>query len=473
MPADVFGDRLPKEERPTRKSSREQDVVLLNERVAAVAADPDVYKLADLIPTERRSLVGRPGDYPPYIYVIFNALTMVFGSARRTAAHLQHPQWWQIVREGVASVLGQQEADSLPSIGPGRHHWLYNRKILLEPELDRLLTAFRTRALAQAQGQGLLDPDAPRNWSHPTRTQIVVGDGTVPKAPSKARTTQSVDADTGEIRRHRVDPGSGLHAEAGDDANLVWGPKFVLLSARSDEYGSRVILDVRHQPPRHEGGEGSIALEALSSLFPKAPGCLGVAWDGLFRGVHREAIARQGRLVLNNQHGSVHPRRIDPFTTDECRHDLWVVDGRVAERHVIDDGTSRTVPLPATKLERRATENSCRWYHLLRIPCRHGDHEHRIRVATSSTDDVMRKLNRGELLQQIPMRTRAFQLARGRRADAESTNATLDNSFWNGRMIAYGGTRQTLVMLGFAMSQNALSRYVHTRRQPQAYAQAS
>lgn len=463
MPADVFGDPLPKDEKRRRKSSKDTDVVLLNERVAAVASDPTQYALARHLPAQEPGSVGRPGHYPPYVYVLFNSLTSVFGSARRTAAHLQHPHWWDLVKQGVAAVMGATEAEQLPEIGPSRYHWLHNRKKLLEPDLDALMDNFRDESLQQARGQGLLDPEMPRNWSSPERSQLVVGDGTVPKAPSKADKAETYDTTTGLVRHHRVDSGSGLHAEAGDDKNLVWGPKFVMLSARAGSYASRVILDVRYQPPRHEGGEGSIALAALGALFAKAPGCLGTTWDGLFRGVHRAAIARQGRLAINKQHGTVPPRRLDPFATDRCHHDLWSASGRVAERHITEDGTTTLVPLPALKLERRPSAQSCRWYHLLSIPCRHGNHTLRVRVATNGADDKPDKVNRAEQLPQIPEETLSFQTAKGHRADAESTNASLDSSFWNRRMIAYGAARQTLVMLGFAMSQNAVSRYRHQR----------
>ncbi|GAA2114956.1 hypothetical protein [Streptomyces synnematoformans] len=87
----------------------------------------------------------------------------------------------------------------------------------------------------------------------------------------------------------------------------------------------------------------------------------------------------------------------------------------------------------------------------------------RIRVASNSTSDKPEKIDRAEKLLQIPEGTATFQKIKGRRVDAESTNASLDSFFWNRRMIAYGPTRQTLVMLGFAMSQKATSRLIHYR----------
>ncbi|GAA2114958.1 hypothetical protein [Streptomyces synnematoformans] len=119
----------------------------------------------------------------------------------------------------------------------------------------------------------------------------------------------------------------------------------MLLSSRTDAYTSHVVLDVRYQPPRHEGGEGSLALTGLRRLFGKAPGCLGVTWDGLFRGVHRAAIADKGHLAINKQQAPSTPAASTPYTTDKCHHDLWTTErGRVTERHITDGGT--TTPRP-------------------------------------------------------------------------------------------------------------------------------
>ncbi|MFJ6139545.1 hypothetical protein [Kitasatospora sp. NPDC092286] len=463
MPTDIFGEAVPKGERSPRKSSRDKDAVTRDDWIAAVAAHPAVYELARLISPHTPKNVGRPGHYPPYVYVIFNALTMVFGSARSTAAHLQCGEIWGRVREGVAANLGKQEADALPACGPTRHHWLYNRTRLLLPRLADLLEAHRALAVRQAEAQGLLDPGAPKNWSNPMRQQLIVGDGTVVKAPTAATAAETVDTTTGEIKRHRFDPGSGLHAESGDKT-MVWGPKFVLFSARGDDYRDRVILEARHQPAGQEGGEARVALDGLRELFREARGALGTVWDGAFRGVHRDEIARQGKLVVNKQHGTCGPRRLVPYLGSKCRHDLWAVDGRVAERRTTEDGTSENIQLPVVKLEQRPSVNDCRWYHLLRIPCRHGDHKVRIRVATNASDEDLGQINRPEWLRQIPPGTRAFQKLAGYRADAESTNASLDRRLWNGRMIAYGAPRQTLVMLGFVMAENAASRALHRRR---------
>ncbi|WP_141311949.1 hypothetical protein [Streptomyces spinoverrucosus] len=168
---------------------------------------------------------------------------------------------------------------------------------------------------------------------------------------------------------------------------------------------------------------------------------MGVVYDGAFHGVHRDALARLGLLVINKQHGSVKPRAYELLRPGRCRHDLWCDQGRIAERILLDDGTSVLAPVPVTRLEHREGRDKSRWYHLLRIPCRHGDHAHRVQVGiTTAPDDrgvwdastgkrrpsdIERGFHRAEYLQQIPEATLAHQLVYPHRSDAESVHNQL------------------------------------------------
>ncbi|MCQ4080631.1 hypothetical protein NGB36_08450 [Streptomyces sp. RB6PN25] len=78
--------------------------------------------------------------------------------------------------------------------------------------------------------------------------------------------------------------------------------------------------------------------------------------------------------------------------------------------------------------------------------------------------DEERGFNRAEHLQQIPDGTAIQEDIYQGRNDAESTNTQLDASLWNRRMIAFGAEAQRLVMLGFALSQNATSARIHEQR---------
>ncbi|MEU5339861.1 hypothetical protein AB0H18_03265 [Streptomyces sp. NPDC020766] len=79
----------------------------------------------------------------------------------------------------------------------------------------------------------------------------------------------------------------------------------------------------------------------------------------------------------------------------------------------------------------------------------------------ASDSDEERGFHRAEHLQQIPEFTRTHQLVHPYRSDAESGNAQLDASLWNGRLISYGVEAQQLLTFGFAFAQNSTSRALH------------
>lgn len=469
MPDDLFGD-APPDPRVRSRPPSDKDAVGSQQRVRAVAANPDVYALAASLPPTPKRKDGQPADFPDYVYLIYAALISVFGAARGTATEIVQSSWvWDEVRAGVAAVLGVEESERLRLAGPQRHHWTYNSKRLRRyvPQLQRTL---EERAVQQAVEQGLLDPDAPRAWSDPSRAQIVYGDGTVMKPALQHRDAESVNPETGEIRRHRVDPASGWHTEAGDK-KTSWGPKLVLLHAGNEDYQGRVLLAFRHQADRGGRHEADCALEMLDDLFERAPGALGACWDGLLRAVHHDHIAAHGRLSINRVHGA--PDKRNSKTKDKthvlpalthpladgssCEHDLWAVNGRVHERIVTDDGQATFEAVPVTRLMRREDRQGGRWYHVLRVACPDapGGVLHRnVRIDGIAVLDEKRRFTRQEYLRQIPPGTRVFVDVASYRPGAESINAALDSRYPHRRMPAYGVEQQSLIMIGFFLAQN-------------------
>ncbi|WKK21334.1 hypothetical protein QZH56_20965 [Streptomyces olivoreticuli] len=470
MPDDLFGDPHPPTERPLRKRrAREEDQRTIPQRITDCARFADLYTLTRVLEDARpRPRGGRRAHYPPYIYLVFLAVRGVFGSARGTAGHLQHPSVWHEIKKGVAEHLGNDEAARLPELGPSRNHWQHAQRTLLIPRLDGLNAAYQTLALRQALNQGLLPPGAPRSWSHPQRHQLLVGDGTVAKAPTLATAPYTVDETTGEIRRRRLDPAAWTQTEGG--GTRVRGTKFIVFSARHTGYLRRVLISYRHVPHRHPGGEAAAATEAVTDLLghPDAAGCLGLVYDGALRGTHRDTIQRRGRLLINKQHEGLTPIPLHTLDFPRCRHELWAVGGRVAERIWCEDGTSAFTPLPITRLQRRG-EHTHRWYHQITIPCPHGPHHHREPVGITTTpgerapgqSDLERKFHRAEHLVPIPPNTYTHDEIYSHRDDAESVFTQFDRHLWNGRLIAFGAEAQSLVMLGFLLAQNATSAARH------------
>ena len=64
------------------------------ERVEAIAANPAIYQLAELIPAADPARGGRRRQYPEHMWLICEALLSVYGSARQVEAELSHPVVW-------------------------------------------------------------------------------------------------------------------------------------------------------------------------------------------------------------------------------------------------------------------------------------------------------------------------------------------------------------------------------------------
>ena len=119
---------------------------------------------------------------------------------------------------------------------------------------------------------------------------------------------------------------------------------------------------------------------------------------------------------------------------------------------------------PIARLESRQGTESCRWYHVLNIPCLRGaPHQHRVRL-DQNDQDAERRFNTLEHLRQIPPSTATFDRLHAYRPDSESLNAALDTTRRHKRIIAYGAERQTLAVLGFRQSRNAIASHLHRKR---------
>ncbi|MDP9950020.1 MULTISPECIES: hypothetical protein [Streptomyces] len=479
MPDDIFGDPLPPSERPARKHQlADHDQRTPDQRIDDILNYPLFYELAELLPPP--SSVGCPRGYPPVTYLLIAAMMTVTGSKRSALGTLSSSQW-RSLRAAVRRHAGRRAAILLPTHAPSRHQYLYAENKLLVPSSDLLQEHIEQYAVQQALNQGLFRVDAPRNWARPERRQLLAGDATVPKAPSKAERAEDPDTTTGEIRTRRIDPAARIYYENGEDKKTaVRGTKWFFASARDDGYWRRVILTVQHVAGGEYEDEAAVAVRSFLRLQAQLPGAMGVVYDGAFRGVHRDLLARRKLLVINKQHGSVKPRAYELLRPGRCRHDLWCHEGRIAERVPLDDGTTYLLPIPVTRLEHREGVHKSRWYHLLNIACRHGPHRHRVPVGITSTpsdraqydpdtgkrlpSDTERDFHRAEYLQQIPEATLAHQLVYPYRSDAESLHNQLDQSMWNRRMISYGLERQKIFMLGFVLAQNATSQRLHFAR---------
>ena len=71
------------------------------ERLEAIVENPAIYELAALIPTGDPIRGGRRRHYPKHMWLIFESLISVYGSARQVEAELSHPLVWGLIRDEV------------------------------------------------------------------------------------------------------------------------------------------------------------------------------------------------------------------------------------------------------------------------------------------------------------------------------------------------------------------------------------
>lgn len=445
--------------------------------------DPNVYLASAVYPVRPEPSPGRPRHYPHSAYTVFNALISVFGSARQTATVLQDQPTWASFVDGAREHLGPHAVDGVPATGPQRHHWNTRLDTYGQWNAAPLGEKFRELALAQAVQQGLLDPDRTGTRQRPARGATVVGDGKVMNSPTRNRTTVRVDESTGEVKTQRVDSAAGEFSEGGDDDTRVWGAKHVNLSVRDDSYYGRVVLDFEQQAPDGED-EAALAVRMLTRLKQNVgDGMRAVAWDGALSGTHIDPLMRQGLVVVSPVKAKKNPTKVrkgpdrvekskplHPHTDDgaggPCEHDLWAVGGRVHERLVDDRGQAHLkAPAVAARPPRQRNPLVPLGRHRLRHqrPATRGH-----RPAPHHQGGPRRRAQPPEVLRQLPPDGEDYDHVYGYRPDAESLNCQAEQRFYFHRLPAYGAGRQAVILIGFALAENAVSRYHHQRRQADA-----
>ncbi|MFJ2787496.1 MULTISPECIES: hypothetical protein [unclassified Streptomyces] len=123
--------------------------VLETVRVRVLAACPEVYTLAGVIPPRPAGTAGRQAVFPIYVWVLFFGMLGIFGSARKTAAAMADTAYWQLILDGVISRLGLAEALRLPAHGTSWNMWNWHSK-RLHAYLPSLQEEFRRMAACQA-----------------------------------------------------------------------------------------------------------------------------------------------------------------------------------------------------------------------------------------------------------------------------------------------------------------------------------
>jgi hypothetical protein len=453
-------------------------------RVEAIFRNPALYALSEAIPRPDRTAGGRPGTYPSYMLLAFEAMISVYRSARRVETELADPLVWGFIRSIVEDVFPGDPSMHLPDAPMRRHHYLYGReRYLTDPaileEVDRL---HRELAAEQARELGLLDPDGPGSWTHPDLSRMLHADGKVitPLYLAKPGETR-IDVETGEVLPRRADPDGRLHFEG--DGQAAWGTKFVLVAARSQDERGRIILDLEWVP---RGNEANAALECFRRLTPLVPGAQGIVYDTALRGKHHQVLLRElGLMPVNRVASAAGPKRAPrgirrPRTAktahvedkilrrpdgSSVRISVYATGGAIGIGQLTDDGQMRFTPLRRVRTHRICDGTGLfRWYNDYRLPASLGGGVLTVRLH-GNDEDGTRGFNRTENVRPIPQSDPDFRRLYARRNDAESINRHLVDTMWLGRAHSVGHVRQHVNLLGFALMVNGLALLEHRHRQ--------
>jgi hypothetical protein len=454
------------------------------DRIDALLANPELYELADAVPQADPSAGGRPRHYPTYMWLLFDALLSVYGSARRVEIELSHPIVWSHIRSVVHDRFSDDPDRWLPETPMRRHHYLYGRTAWLSrPEvLDQLRVIHRRSASEQAQQIGLLDPKGRGSWTKPDLSRLIHADGKVVTPLFRAHPGDTkLDKETGELRPVRAENDASLHFEG--TGETAWGTKWVIAACRSEDIHGRIILDVEWVP--QAGGEARVAVDTFVRIAPHCDGAQGVIYDTALRGAHHQTLLRDlGWLSINkvaakkaDTKGKARRgagKRVEKTTHVEDRTittpegeqtiPLFAEGGAIGIGVLTDTGARVFVPLDRVRTHRNTDKSGYRWYNEYRLPEQYGGGTIMIRLH-GNADDEKRRFNRTENIRQIPQTDPDFNRLYRRRNDAESINRALDDTLWLRRAHSIGHERQHLNLLTYALTVNSLALWRHQARQ--------
>jgi hypothetical protein len=456
-------------------------------RVRAIAADPHVHRMADMITdlnTRPHEVGGRPRAYPDWSLVLFGSCIRIFGSASATARALADPTLWGEAVRSAAHLT--EDSAPLPAVGPTRDHWTYFLKGRLRPDvLEELITLQRDLAVTRASEVGLLEASVPYPAGAYQREHVVGIDGKVFSSPLRTLETERADRRTGQLRPVRRDTARERYGEGGVEG-IVWGTKFAIASVRSPMANHRVILGIAHFSTQNGGGEGRVFTELATDLSRRSPGIHAYTADGAWRGKHLQAvqgdtgcgvitparrlISRNGGISIGRYSFAAQPlpwsRRRQAREAACGGHQLWAAAGTLFEQMVQSDGSSEFVELRRRQTKRDVTRHKDgtvrhQFYARYSLPCRRNGEDHTWwEPLLAVADDEKAKFNRCEYLRIVPTTTPEHARLYGMRQDTESLNAQLERAFYGQRLPAWGVHNQTVVVLMSAFAENAWARAV-------------
>lgn len=246
-----------------------------------------------------------------------------------------------------------------------------------------------------------------------------------------------------------------------------------MLWNRGDRYGSRLLLDARHQPVGYPGAEGAMLLEMFKDLVAIAPGVQGILTDGIWHDKHLRPVFDMGRAAVSpvaarragkgwrepNSHAL--PDAVHRTPSGTCRHVLVARDGAVCLKPKQNNYAGGLQRLEVVDRERRPGAARTNWYLVVRVPCARAPGRHfdvRVPLAHHAPEET--EFARLEYLRLYAPGSDLYARTYFRRVDAESGNRAVKRPFPDDRIPAWAPERQLLVMLMKGHTTNAVSMQV-------------
>ena len=474
----------------------------VGEVVAALVGAPYVEELGTLIEGSR---VGRRRKHPGWVPLTYVALARHFHSANHLDAELTDGLWDELRR--AASARGLADPGPSPYLYAQHAYWR-SRAVDDDAVLADLLAGFTTLAIEHARESGLLLARGQGSLTHPSPRRTIYGDGTVvrpiyrqleakvgdedecpagvpdepgePRAPGELDELQASEqtaldsgdetasAGAGDEEQEasgpvRVDPSAAVyHRHDG----AIYGNNFVIVSARHDIPGSRIVLGIDWVTA--PGREADTAVGLIGRVVQEAgPGIQAVVYDGALMGVHIDRLMRTSGLVVINKvaaasrkDGKAVPKRRalarveHQVGTRICAHSLHTEDGQVIDVGLADDGSPKVLAVTRRHQVKRTQrgDGTYRFNVAVEVPCPKGAFT--IWLSPHATGD---RDTTPEHVRLIPPGDPDFARLYGMRNDAESFNASFKRSLLVDRASSVGWRRQLFDLLGYVVLANSLA----------------
>lgn len=462
--------------RPPRPRRDKEEKAAHEDVLRALLRFPVLHQWAATFEDPPAVLGGRPVGHPPVVKLLFGVMAWEWGGLRGAHREIRTRTNWKIISKALRPLY-----PGWACFEPGgkpltrfQYARFRNNYCLDDEKFETLLTLAMIDAAGQAQQMSQLTEECGGSLSHPSPQRIISGDGTVlrPRYTAVPGNLQ-LNLETGELEQKRHDPDCGWYRTG--DRRRVRGHSFVLIESRSDHEDERVLLSVRHQPVRHPGGEGAIAIDMIRRARQYLPGLQGVTWDKALRGKHIDELYDMGLQPIVKVHklrGGPRSRRIGKHLVRGAGTgtvEVFATAGAIGIQ-VVAAGETHWVKCDQIKRAKRPNRaGGIRWYGTYRIPdappvpvgLRRGTFD--VRLNGRMKNDPAR-LNRAEVIRPVAETDDEWQALYARRPGSESTNAWFKARLPKGRAPAVGAQRNRFEMLCLQLFANVRALIAYGKR---------